>query len=128
MVLLLTSFFSPGCFPLTWITGLGDLRIIIVFFVLLRSPLLSLSFFAAVMHALPLLLVVLSLSGSVVVEVAGQASCVPYRGSPATGGKCDSVVTYSHILLLPGQTYAQVPHTTLIALAICHSSFCGWAV
>jgi hypothetical protein len=65
------------------------------------------------MHALPLLLV-LSLYASVVVEVAGQG-CVPYRGSPATGGKCDSVVTYSHVLLLPGQTYAQV-----IARSISH--------
>ncbi|ELR20679.1 Frizzled/Smoothened family membrane region protein [Acanthamoeba castellanii str. Neff] len=62
------------------------------------------------MHALPLLLV-LSLYASVVEEVAGQG-CVPYRGSPATGGKCDSVVTYSHVLLLPGQTYAQADSAT----------------
>ncbi len=42
-------------------------------------------------------------------RASSSVACVPYQGAPATGGKCDSVVTYSHILLLPGQTYAQVP-------------------
>jgi hypothetical protein len=44
----------------------------------------------------------------VVVTVEGQA-CVPYHGSPATGGKCDSVVTYPNVLLLPTKPYAKVP-------------------
>ncbi len=35
---------------------------------------------------------------------SGQ-SCVPYKGSPATGGKCDSIVTY----LATGKTLDQVP-------------------
>lgn len=46
---------------------------------------------------------------AVVAVVEGQ-SCVPYHGSPATGGKCDSIVTYPNVLLLPTKTYTQVPH------------------
>jgi hypothetical protein len=44
---------------------------------------------------------------AVVMTVEGQA-CVPYHGSPATGGKCDSVVTYPNVLLLPTKPYAKV--------------------
>jgi hypothetical protein len=40
---------------------------------------------------------------------ATAQSCVPYRGSPHTGNKCDSLVTYPSVLLRPNQTYAQVP-------------------
>ncbi len=39
---------------------------------------------------------------------SGQ-SCVPYKGSPATGGKCDSIVTYSNVYLASGKTLDQVP-------------------
>jgi hypothetical protein len=39
--------------------------------------------------------------------VGGQA-CVPYRGSPATGGKCDRIVTFPNVLLPPATTYDEV--------------------
>jgi len=42
-------------------------------------------------------------------SVFGQ-SCVPFTGSPLTGGKCNSIVTYSDFLLLPGETYEQACH------------------
>jgi hypothetical protein len=42
------------------------------------------------------------------VEGASAQACVPFRGSPHTGGKCDALVTYPNVLLRPNQTYEQV--------------------
>jgi hypothetical protein len=39
---------------------------------------------------------------------ARAQSCVPFVGSPRTGNKCDSLVSYPTVLLAPNQTYAQV--------------------
>jgi hypothetical protein len=71
--------------------------------------------FVAAVRAL--LLLVLVCASAVVVQ--GQA-CVPFRGSPATGFKCDSVVTYSNVLILLGQSYEQVQiHHHLPLLSYC---------
>lgn len=41
---------------------------------------------------------------AVLVAAHGQ-SCVPFEGAPLTRHKCDAVVTWSNVLLLPGQSY-----------------------
>jgi len=38
-------------------------------------------------------------------------SCVPYDGSPLTGGKCDSLVSYSNVFLPQGMSYEEVRPT-----------------
>ncbi len=40
-------------------------------------------------------------------EARGQ-SCVPFKGSPATGGKCNTIITFANIYLPPGQHFQQV--------------------
>jgi hypothetical protein len=47
-----------------------------------------------------------------VVPANGQ-SCVPFEGAPLTRHKCDAVVTWPNVLLLPGQPYDDVRRPAL---------------
>jgi hypothetical protein len=61
-------------------------------------------------------------------------SCVPFEGAPLTRHKCDAVVTWSNVLLLPGQSYDDVrcvglppppPIQSLFTISVLCSLPCG---
>ena len=61
-----------------------------------------------------------------VLATGAQAqSCVPFTGSPRTGHKCDSLVSYPSVLLLANQSYTQVLGLPLPPTIFFHHPFCA---
>jgi hypothetical protein len=79
-------------------------------------------------HMTAHVVVVLVVLSSMLFALAHGQSCVPFEGAPLTKHKCDPVVAWPNVLLMPGQTYEDVPsappplnhHTTSTSLPPAH--------